>query len=66
MTDSRKPPTGPDRPPAPIDPDLESGPAEIEPGASNKPLPVLEDGPEVGLSQKGSGEDAIIRRETEI
>ncbi|CAM3132906.1 MULTISPECIES: hypothetical protein [Methylobacterium] len=66
MTDSREPARVPDRTLPPADPDSETGPAEVEPGASNKPLPISDDAPEVGLSQKGGGEDAIIRRETEI
>ncbi len=52
---------------APGSPDL--APVEIEERArqpSNKPLPMTDDDPEVGLSQKGTGEDAVIRRETEI
>ncbi|WP_375465648.1 hypothetical protein [uncultured Methylobacterium sp.] len=46
--------------------------AEVDPGAvpaereTSKPLPVPGEGPEVGLNQKGTGEDAIVRRETEI
>lgn len=35
-------------------------------GETNEPLPVPSDEPEVGLTQKGTGEDAIVRRETEI
>ena len=33
---------------------------------SNAPLPVKDDAPEVGLSQKGADEAAIVKRETEI
>ena len=33
---------------------------------SNTPLPVKDDTPEVGLSQKGTDENAIVKRETEI
>ena len=33
---------------------------------SNAPLPPKDDTPEVGLSQKGEGEDAVVKRETEI
>ena len=66
MTDSRKPATVPDRTSNRVDPDLEIAPVEREADASNQPLPIPDDAPEVGLSQKGSGEDAIVRRETEI
>ena len=31
-----------------------------------QPLAVAEEGPDVGLGQKGTGETAIVRRETEI
>ena len=33
---------------------------------SNAPLPVKDDAPEVGLSQKGTDEAAVVKRETEI
>ncbi|SFM13629.1 hypothetical protein [Methylobacterium pseudosasicola] len=66
MTDSREPATVPDRASPPVDPDLEIASGDSEPEASNKPLPIPSDEPEVGLSQKGSGEDAVVRRETEI
>lgn len=66
MTDSREPTSVPDRTLPPVDPEVETGPAEAEPGASNKPLPTSDDAHEVGLSQKGGGEDAVVRRETEI
>lgn len=39
---------------------------DLENEASNRPLPVTDEDPDVGLSQKGTGESAIIRRETEI
>lgn len=29
-------------------------------------LPTNDEAPEVGLSQKGDGEDAVVKRETEI
>lgn len=29
-------------------------------------LPTNDEAPEVGLSQKGEGEDAIVKRETEV
>ena len=35
-------------------------------GETSKPLPVPGEDPDVGLAQKGTGEDAIVRRETEI
>jgi hypothetical protein len=38
----------------------------IDDGVTNKPLPVASDNPDVGLAQKGTDEDAIVRRETEI
>jgi hypothetical protein len=49
----------------------QQGPGPDEPGASapdaeNKPVPITDEDPDVGLSQKGSGEDAVVRRETEI
>ena len=33
---------------------------------SNAPLPVKDDVPEVGLSQKGTDEDAIVKRKTDV
>ena len=35
-------------------------------GETSKPLPVPSDDPGVGLTQKGTDEDAIVRRETEV
>ena len=66
MTESREPRTVPEPPLAPIDLVSEAGQGDITPSPSTKPLPIGEDEPGVGLSQKGSDEDAIIRRETEI
>jgi hypothetical protein len=43
--------------------DLGTPPAEPE---TSKPLPVPGEDPGVGLTQKGTDEDAIVRRETEI
>ena len=64
MTDV--PDTTPRPEPFPPESDPAGEPAEAEPTTSNRPLPITPDDPEVGLSQKGSGEDAIVRRETEI
>lgn len=66
MTESGEPRTVPEPPLAPIDRVSDAGLADITSRPSTKPLPTGEDEPEVGLSQKGSDEDAIIRRETEI
>ena len=66
MTDSREPATVPDRPFTPTDVDSVTEPAASEPEPSNRPLPIADDEPGVGLSQKGSGEDAIVRRETDV
>ena len=33
---------------------------------SNRPLPLSDAEPDVGLSQKGTDENAVLRRETEI
>lgn len=41
-------------------------PVDGERETSNRPLPLTDDDPDVGLSQKGTGEDAVVRRETEI
>lgn len=35
-------------------------------GETSKPLPVPSEDPGVGLTQKGTDEEAIVRRETEI
>ncbi|MGT2480069.1 hypothetical protein ACU4GR_17190 [Methylobacterium oryzae CBMB20] len=56
------PPKPGSRPPDP-------GPGEPGRSGSDGPepsLPLTDVDPDVGLSQKGSGEDAILRRETEI
>ena len=55
----------PGRDPDSIDPAPDGHP-ELERDLSNKPLPVPEADPEVGLSQKGTDEDAVLRREVEI
>ncbi|MCJ2136098.1 hypothetical protein MKK69_18935 [Methylobacterium sp. J-026] len=53
--------SGPGSPdPAPADPE------ERERETSNRPLPMTDEDPDVGLSQKGTGEEAVIRRETAI
>jgi len=49
----------------------QKGPELDEPGANppnaeDKPVPITDEAPDVGLSQKGSGEDAVVRRETEV
>lgn len=44
---------------------LDLGTAPPEPETS-KPLPVPGEDPSVGLIQKGTDEDAIVRRETEV
>jgi hypothetical protein len=36
------------------------------PDRADAPPEISVDAPEVGLSQKGTGEEAVIRRETEI
>lgn len=47
--------------------DLNSGErVGIARDSSNQPVPMRDDDPDVGLSQKGTDEDAIVRRETEI
>ena len=58
MTDSREPARVPDRTLPPADPDSETGPAEVEPGASNKPLPISDDAPEVGNPKPVRGRKA--------
>ena len=35
-------------------------------GVTNEPLPVAGETAEVGFAQKGTSEDAIVRRETEV
>ncbi len=40
--------------------------AELNSPVAEDALPANDEAPEVGLSQKGEGEDAVIRRETEI
>jgi hypothetical protein len=52
-------------------PDHDTAAVEPEPGAREpvqpvKPSTISGEDPDVGLSQKGLGEDAVIRRETEI
>ena len=31
-----------------------------------QPVPLTDEEPDVGLSQKGSGEEAVVRRETDL
>jgi len=66
MIDSRERGTVPERstPPS-VNSDPEIVSTDTVPDAL-KPLPIPGDELEVGLSQKGGGEDAIVRRETEI
>ncbi|MEL6064204.1 MULTISPECIES: hypothetical protein [unclassified Methylobacterium] len=42
------------------------GRLDLERDVSNRPLPVTDADPDVGLSQKGTDADAVLRRETEI
>ncbi|MCJ2069926.1 hypothetical protein MKK75_14170 [Methylobacterium sp. J-030] len=42
------------------------GPRDRDRDGSNEPLPVSDADPDVGLSQKGTDADAVLRRETEI
>ena len=49
-----------------VSPPLEPEPGEPEPAGVTGSPSIPEEGPEVGLSQKGSGEKAVVRRETEI
>lgn len=44
----------------------EPGSDKPDPEAAIKPPSLTSEEPDVGLSQKGLGEDAVIRRETEI
>lgn len=49
----------------------QAGPDPDEPGAAapdaeDEPASITDEDPDVGLSQKGSGEDAVVRRETEV
>lgn len=41
-------------------------PGASAPDAEDEPASITDEDPDVGLSQKGSGEDAVIRRETEV
>lgn len=64
MTNARETP-----PPKRGSDSADSGPdgsLDLERDASNRPLPVTDTEPDVGLSQKGTDEDAVLRRETEI
>lgn len=57
-----------------LPPERRPGSGDLYPGerfgiardSSNQPVPMRDDDPDVGLSQKGADEDAIVRRETEI
>ena len=40
--------------------------AELKSPEAEDALPANDEAPEVGLSQKGDGEDAVVKRETEI
>jgi|GEM_PF-2941291 len=63
MTNAREPlPSGRSEPAAPE----AEGDIDRENETSNQPLPMSDEDPDVGLSQKGIGEDAVVRRETEI
>lgn len=64
MTNARETPP-PERDPDPIGSDS-NGSSDLERDVSSKPLPMTDTDPDVGLSQKGTDEDAVIRRETEI
>ncbi|WP_267353823.1 MULTISPECIES: hypothetical protein [unclassified Methylobacterium] len=64
MTNARDIPI-PERAPDPIESDTD-GRMDLEQDISNKPLPITDAEPDVGLSQKGTGADAVFRRETEI
>ena len=35
-------------------------------GVTNEPLPMSDESTEVGMAQKGTSEDAIVRRETDV
>ncbi|MCJ2078875.1 hypothetical protein MKK68_25105 [Methylobacterium sp. E-016] len=48
---------------APLDGQSSEGLAD---GITNEPLPVPSESADVGLAQKGTDEDAIVRRETQI
>ena len=41
-------------------------PTETKDADTEAALPTNDEAPEVGLSQKGAGEDAVVKRETEI
>lgn len=55
----------PKRDPDSVEPGLDE-PLEHDRGASNEPLPVTDGDPDVGLTQKGTDADAVLRRETDI
>lgn len=65
MTNARETASPPNLNSVPLDPGS-SRPVEVEPSAPSAPLPITAADPDFGLSRKGSGEDAIVRRETEI
>lgn len=64
MTKHHAPPP-PNRHPDSAEP-APDAPAAFDRDASNEPLPVFDGEPDVGLSQKGTDADAVLRRETEI
>ncbi|WP_342109849.1 hypothetical protein [Methylobacterium sp. SI9] len=64
MTNARATPP-PKRDADSVDPGPD-GSLDLERATSNRPLPATETDPDVGLSQKGTDEDAVLRRETEI
>jgi hypothetical protein len=64
MTNARDIPI-PERATDPIESDAD-GRVDLERDISNGPLPMTDAEPDVGLSQKGTDADAVLRRETEI
>ncbi|MCJ2084396.1 hypothetical protein MKK88_00085 [Methylobacterium sp. E-005] len=64
MTNARAIPL-PKREPDSVDPAQDGNP-DLARDPSNEPLPVPDADPDVGLSQKGTDEDAVLRREIEI
>ncbi|MBE7199256.1 MAG: hypothetical protein INR70_15850 [Parafilimonas terrae] len=45
---------------------VEPGPGSHRPPPAVRPTAITDEDPDVGLSQKGLDEDAVIRRETDI
>ncbi|WP_457106469.1 hypothetical protein [Methylobacterium sp. P5_C11] len=62
MTNARETAARPNRDPAPCDPEAPTPRSE----RLDIPATLRGEDPEVGVAQKGNGEDAIVRRETEI